>query len=71
MQVIRGLGPIGHRLARVLLHLDVVELPDDTKEGKQKEKRGISKCPTGKHTKDTVHMYYGIATSVCQGRQGR
>ena len=26
VQVICGLGSIGHRLARVLLHLDVVEL---------------------------------------------
>lgn len=31
VQVISGLGAVSHRLAGVLLHLDVVELPGERK----------------------------------------
>lgn len=30
VQVVRGLGPVRHRLPRVLFHLDVVKLPVGT-----------------------------------------
>lgn len=75
MQVLGRLGPIGHRLARVLLHLDVVELPAEFNRtererdgGGRKQKRGmISKCPTKGYVSYYVCLAYIMGDDMFVG----